>query len=235
MDTSQSIHLSQKLGEIISVFPGSAEILNRYQIDYCCGGQATLAEALEAKTLDRDLIVKELNAAYEEFTNSDSEYKDWRNEKPTVLIKHILQTHHETTKRLLSEIDPLLFKILKVHYQHHNKELLQVHRLFGALKTELQQHLVKEEEVLFPLIEEYEISQDQGILTDIHRDIKDTEEEHNAAGNILKELERITRNFCAPEGACTSFQLTYNLLNELEKDLFIHIYLENSVLFAKLH
>lgn len=225
------INENQSLGEIVSIFPDAAEIFNRYKIDYCCGGHDTLAGALDELKIDYDTIVEELNNEYEKFIKSNSEYKDWRKEKPSTLIKHIVQTHHEFTKKQLREIDILLFKVLKVHFQHHSEELLKVHKLFGTLKTELEEHLIKEEEHLFPLIEKLEITKDHSVLSEIHHVIKDTESEHDGAGNIIKELEKITRDFNAPEGACTSFILAYTKIHDLEKDLFIHIYLENSVLF----
>lgn len=228
------INKNQSLGEIVSIFPGSTETFNRYKIDYCCGGHDTLAEALEVIDLDHDEIIEELNNEYEKFIKTNSEYKDWRKEKPSILIRHIVQTHHEFTKKQLKEIDTLLFKVLKVHFKLHSEELLNVHKYFGSLKTELEEHLIKEEEHLFPLIENFETTKDESVLSKIHQVIKDTEEEHEAAGNILKELEKITRDFNAPEGACTSFKLVYTKLHDLEKDLFIHIYLENSVLFNML-
>ena len=228
------INKNQSLGEIVSIFPGAAQIFNRYKIDYCCGGHDTLAGALVAIAIENDEIIEELNNEYEKFIKSNSEYKDWRKENPSALIKHIVQTHHEFTKKQLKEIDTLLFKVLKVHFKLHSEELLKVHRYFGTLKTELEEHLIKEEENLFPLIENFEITKDDSVLSKIHQVIKDTEDEHDAAGNIIKELEKITRDFNAPEGACTSFKLVYTKLHDLEKDLFIHIYLENSVLFNML-
>ena len=228
------INGNQSLGEIVSIFPGAAETFNKYKIDYCCGGHDTLAEALKEIALENYEIIEELNTEYEKFITTNSEYKDWREEKPSILIRHILQTHHEFTKKELKEIDTLLFKVLKVHFQHHSEELLKVHKYFGILKTDLEEHLIKEEEHLFPLIENFEIINDDRVLSEIHQVIKETEEEHDAAGNILKELEKITRDFNAPEGACTSFKLVYTKLHDLEKDLFIHIYLENSVLFNML-
>lgn len=228
------INKAQKLGEIVSIFPGASEIFNKYKIDFCCGGHDTLEEALQEKTYNSEGILQELNHEYQQFIKSNSEYRDWRVEKPSILIRHILQTHHEYTKRELNEISPLLFKILKVHYKHHSEELVKVHKYFGALKTELEQHLVKEEELLFPLIESYEKTTQDSILSQIHQVIKDTEAEHDAAGDILKALEKVTRDFCAPEDACTTFKLVYAKLHGLEKDLFTHIYLENSVLFHML-
>ncbi|HEY8893075.1 MAG TPA: iron-sulfur cluster repair di-iron protein [Clostridium sp.] len=228
------INKNQSLGEIVSIFPGASEIFNRYKIDYCCGGHDTLAGALEAMKINHNEIIEELNNEYGKFIKSNSEYRDWRKEKPSALIRHIVQTHHEFTKKQLKEIDSLLFKVLKVHFKLHSEELLNVHRYFGNLKTELEEHLIKEEENLFPLIEKFEITNDNSVLSEIHQLTKDTEEEHEATGNILKELEKITRDFNAPEGACTSFKLAYTKLHDLEKDLFIHIYLENSVLFNML-
>ena len=228
------INENQSLGEIVSIFPGASQIFNRYKIDYCCGGHDTLAAALDEIALDHEKIIEELNDEYEEFIKTNSEYKDWRKEKPCTLIKHIVETHHEFTKNQLKEIDSLLLKVLKVHFKNHSEELLKVHRYFGTLKTELEEHLIKEEETLFPLIKTFEITRNASVLSEIHQIIKSTEEEHDAAGNILKELEKITRDFSAPEGACTSFKLVYTKLHDLEKDLFIHIYLENSVLFNML-
>ena len=67
------INKNQSLGEIVSIFPGSAEIFNRYKIDYCCGGHDTLAEALDEIDLDHDEIIEELNNEYEKSIKTNSE------------------------------------------------------------------------------------------------------------------------------------------------------------------
>lgn len=226
-----TINANQKLGEVVSIFPGASRIFNHVKIDYCCGGHDTLGKALREKGIDSDKFIQKLNEEYEKFMESNEEYIDWRIVKPVNLMKNILDTHHEYTKRELKEIDALLSKILKVHFSHHGEELLKVHRLFGLLKIELEEHLIKEEENLFPLIEEYELTKDENLKKEIDKFIKETENEHDEAGDILKELEKITRDFKAPEGACTSYRLAYDKIHNLEKDLFIHIYKENSVLF----
>ncbi len=50
------INKNQKLGEIVSIFPGAAEIFHGYKIDYCCGGHDTL----EAALLEKGLALKEI-------------------------------------------------------------------------------------------------------------------------------------------------------------------------------
>lgn len=226
-----TININQKLGEVVSIFPGSSRMFNDVKIDYCCGGHGTLGEALKEKGINSSEFVKKLNEEYEKFINSNEDYIDWRKEKPVDLMSNIVDTHHDYTKRELKEIDGLLSKILKVHFEHHGEELLKVHRLFGLLKIELEEHLIKEEENLFPLIEKYELTKDENVKKEIDKLIKETEDEHDKAGDILKELEKITRDFKAPEDACPSYRLTYDKIHNVEKDLFIHIYKENSVLF----
>ncbi len=226
------IESKQKLGEVVSIFPGASEIFNKYKIDYCCGGHDTLGEALKEKGLSEDKIVLELNEAYDEFIDSNSEYKDWRQENPLDIIEHIIFTHHDYTKKELKEIDGLLFKILKVHFSHHGEELLKLHRLFGNLKIELEEHLIKEEENLFPVMKKYFTSKDKTDLEEIKQFIFDTEDEHDAAGDILKEIEKLTNDFKVPEDVCNTYRMVYSKLEALEKDLFTHIYLENTVLFG---
>ena len=97
------INENQSLGEIVSIFPGATEIFNTYKIDYCCGGHYMLAGALETIGIANGRIIEELNNAYEKFIKGNSEYKDWREEKPSALITHIVKTHHEFTKNSLEK------------------------------------------------------------------------------------------------------------------------------------
>ncbi len=225
------INLQMSLGEIVSVFPGSTAVFNNYKIDYCCGGDRSLKQALEEANIDSNNFIDDLNSLYTVFKSSASSFIDVRDKKPGDLIDYILDKHHVYVKEVLQEIDDLVFKILKVHFKDHSEELLKVHSLFGTLKTELEAHLIKEEENLFPLILDYEKSKDAETLGAIKKFINDTEDEHDLAGDVLKELEVLTRDFKNPQGTCITFKRAYELLGELQKDIFNHVHLENSVLF----
>lgn len=229
-----SIDTSLSLGEIVLSFPDSVELFNMYKLDYCCGGDQKLSEAFEdlkSEGVDTEKLLEELNRKYSAFLEKKEAIRDWRRETPSDLIEHILNTHHVYTKKTLQELDDMILKILKVHFKDHSEELLVVHSLFGSLKTELEAHLIKEEEQLFPMILSYESSSDESLLSGIRKFISETESEHDAAGDILKELEEVTRDFTPPDGACTTFKRAYMTLDDLEKDIFTHIHLENSVLF----
>ena len=162
------INRDQKLGEVISIFPDASKIFNEIKLDYCCGGHDNLGEALKEKGLNVDGFVEILNDEYDKFLESNKEYKDWRKAEPMELVNHIINTHHKYTYEALKEIDVLLLKILKVHFYNHGEELLKLHKLFGNLKIELEEHLVKEEEILFPLIEDYFINKDENKRLEIN-------------------------------------------------------------------
>ena len=226
------INLKSTLGDIVSAYPNTTKIMNKYKIDYCCGGKDTLENALSNLNENSSIVVTELEEAAEATRYED--LTDWKSESLSKIIDYILDTHHTFMKETLEEINYLMFKILKVHYKANGESLLTIHKLFGNLKTELEAHLVKEEENLFPLIKEYEVSNNEDIKERILKFVFDTESEHDAAGDLFKSLEVATNEFTPPEDACTTYIRTFQLLDDLEKDTFNHIHLENSVLFPRI-
>ncbi|ELC8442320.1 iron-sulfur cluster repair di-iron protein [Clostridium perfringens] len=221
------------LGEVVTVYPAVVKKFNDMELDYCCGGSKSLDEALKEKGIDVDKFVEELNKEFKEFKFENSQYVDWREESSEALIKHIVETHHATTFRLLKEIDPLMVKVFRVHFSHGPELLMRVHKLFGQLKCELEEHLLKEEEILFPLMMKYDQTNDEKEKKEIEEDIRMIVSEHEAAGDILKELAEVTDDYKVPEWGCVSFKLLYDNLHDLEKDLFIHIHKENNILFPR--
>jgi regulator of cell morphogenesis and NO signaling len=113
-------------------------------------------------------------------------------------------------------------------------DLFRVHKLFHNLKLELEQHLIKEEAVLFSMIKEYEASHSEVLLKKIGFVVHETEDEHEAAGDILKELRTVTEDYTVPADGCATYGKTLRELQELEGDLFQHIHLENNILFVRL-
>lgn len=221
------------LGESVIIYPALIEIYNEMQLDYCCGGSESLESAFAKKNIDVDKFVDEINKEVDNFQFENSEYVDWTTKSSKELINHIVNVHHSKTFTLLKEIDPLMTKVFRVHFSHLPEVLTKVHKLFGVLKSEIEEHLVKEEEVLFPLMLKYENVKDESEKEELLENIKVITNEHEAAGDILKELEEVTNDYRAPEWACTSFKILYQKLYELEKDLFVHIHKENNILFKR--
>ena len=227
------IRKDYSLGEVVTVYPAVVKKFNDMELDYCCGGNKSLELALKEKGIDVDKFVEDLNKEFKEFKFENSQYVDWREKSSEELISHIVETHHGETFRLLKEIDPLMVKVFRVHFSHDPELLMKVHSLFGKLKCELEEHLLKEENILFPLMIKYDKAKNEKEKKEIEEDIRIIVNEHEAAGDILKELAEVTDDYKVPEWGCISFKLLYDYLHDLEKDLFIHIHKENNILFPR--
>ena len=227
-----TFNTSQSIGEIISMMPKASEVFKEYNIDFCCGGHRPLSEAIKAQKLNDREVLQKLDEAYEE-TRRFANQVDFRKMSPGELIDYIVNTHHVFVKRVLPELSELTTKILRVHGPSHS-DLFKVHKLFHNLKTELEQHLIKEEEILFPAIKEYAEKPSEELLNRINTVMKETEDEHETAGGVLKELRKVTQEYHVPEDGCSTYCKTFDKLQELEADLFQHIHLENNILFRQL-
>lgn len=226
---------TQAVGPIVAEFPQAADIFKEYRIDFCCGGDKTLTAAIKELHLNESSVLDKLNQAYATMADQNNVIAkvDWREHSLTALVDHIITTHHLYLQREMPQISEYVTKILRVHGLAHN-ELTKVHKLFHILKLELDQHLIKEEELLFPLIKEYDKNSTSELLEKIKAVTNDIESEHEQAGDIIKELRKITNDYALPSDACTSFRLAYQKLEELESDLFQHIHLENNILHPRL-
>ncbi|WP_003514396.1 iron-sulfur cluster repair di-iron protein [Acetivibrio thermocellus] len=223
--------ISQRVGEIAAIMPKASEVFREFNIDFCCGGHRTLAEVIKTENIDEQQLLKKLEDAYEE-SKYISNQTNFTEMSSTKLIDYIINTHHVFLRKTLPRLSELTTKILRVHGSNH-ESLFRVHKLFHSLKAELEQHLIKEEEILFPVIREYDANPSSELLNKISAVMKETEDEHDAAGGILKELRKVTNDYSVPEDGCNTYRRAFDKLEELEADLFRHIHLENNILFRR--
>lgn len=230
----KEINKSQKIGEIATIFPKSINVFMEYEIDFCCGGDRKLEEAILKKDIDEEELLDRLNIEYENMKKDLDKETDWKNKSMSKLIDYIINKHHSFMKKEMPITEEFLSKILKVHYEAHGEELSKLHKLFNQLKVEIEEHLIKEEELLFPLIKEYENNPSEERLQKALKVLEETESEHDIAGDILKEMRSLTNGYELPKDGCNTYQITYQKIESIEKDLFQHIHLENNILFDKL-
>ncbi|MNN49428.1 Iron-sulfur cluster repair protein ScdA [compost metagenome] len=101
------------------------------------------------------------------------------------------------------------------------------------LRSELLEHIEKEEAQVFPKMINWELGQEQIVLEKLKSAIHELEDEHTTAGDILKSLRELTQDFLPPAHACTTYRTTYARLAELEGMTFMHVHLENNILFPR--
>lgn len=216
------------IGTVVAELPKATEIFKEYSIDYCCGGHRLLADVLNEKNIPTEEIYSKLQQLAEQRKNSysgqDNNFIEMSKE---VLSAYIEDIHHSYLREALPEIAELLSSVLRAHGKNH-KELFEVYRLFGQLKADLEQHLLKEETLVFPIVGEADSK-----LKEIKELTSEIITEHEAAGDILRELRSITKDYQLPEDACVTFAKAYEKLEEMEQDLHQHIHLENNILFVQ--
>lgn len=224
----------QKVGEIVAAFPGASNLFKRHGIDFCCGGGRPLADALQQKRIAADGFLAQLEQAFEEEQRRrESPAIDWRTAPLSTLIERIVTIHHGYLKNEMPILSQFTQKIARVHAERH-PELLELSRLFHDLMSELESHMLDEEQRLFPLIAEYESTGSRVVLTKALETLDELESEHLAAGNLLVAMREITGDYRLPPDACRSYTLTFFKLDELESDMHQHIHLENNILFERL-
>mgnify|MGYP002620103983 CR=1 FL=1 len=223
---------SERVGDIVAGFPAAGNLMREYRIDFCCGGNRALSEALEERRVDKRTFLDRLNQLYREALERKTLTTDLREKSPAELIDHIVQTHHAYLRRELPLLSEFVTKILRVHGDVH-PELEALHDRFHRMKEELERHLIAEEEAVFPLIRKAGQTGAQAGGAEAAKAIGEMEDDHSAVGDLLKEMREITRDYRLPEDACRTYTLAFRKLEELESDLFEHIHLENNVLFPK--
>jgi regulator of cell morphogenesis and NO signaling len=222
------------LKDVAISHPAALRILEKYRLDYCCGGERSLAQACQEAGLDADAVQAELAQA----RTLPPEAPPWDWVSPSSLIRFILDNHHIYTRAELLRLETLLDKVMHVHGANH-PELNAVWACFLALRDELLPHLFKEETILFPYIEALEKHLHEGgpppaaCFGSIENPIAQMRHEHETAGDLLKQLRRLTQNFAPPPDACLSYRTAYQGLQAFETDLMRHIHLENNVLFPR--
>ncbi len=226
---------TDKIGDIMAHFPKAGDVFKDHGIDFCCGGNRLVGEAAKEQGVDADQLIQEIDALYEKVKKDRDEDEDWTKRSMSDLIDHIVNKHHAFLQTTLAPLGELVTKILRVHGPHHGQQLQQVHRLYHNLKMELEEHLIKEEASVFPLLVEYERTGSKELLDKAVAQIHRLEEEHAGYGNLLKELRQATDGFAVPADSCSTYQYTFQKLHELEQDTFMHVHLENNILFPGIH
>jgi regulator of cell morphogenesis and NO signaling len=234
----QKIDKETTVGEIAAKWPVVREAMERLGIDYCCGGKHTLAEAAAEKGVDLERVMAAINEAVEQGGSAEDQ-RDWTTAGLTELADYIEARHHTFMKEQLPRISTLLMKVKRAHGERHGTMLVELDDVFVGLREEIESHLMKEEQVLFPYIRQIESAVAAGQemprmhCGSIANPINQMEHEHEEAGKALAQMRILTGNYTPPPDACPTFCTLYEALEAMERDLHEHIHLENSVLFPK--
>jgi regulator of cell morphogenesis and NO signaling len=223
--------------DVATELPQSTRIFEKLKIDYCCGGNRSLTEACNSAGLEVDDLLGMLKTASIE-GKSETSAVDFQQLPITDLIEHIVNTHHVFTKDEMLRLDSLIKKVIAAHGENH-PELRTVGELFARMCADLTPHMSKEERVLFPYLSALAKAAAKKLAAPfspfgtVNNPVRMMMIEHDAVGEILRELRNVTSNYTTPPDGCISYRTLYEALEKFEKDLHQHIHLENNILFPR--
>lgn len=235
MTTTASVSapgLSASLGQLVTEQPLRARAFEALGLDYCCGGKQTLQEACAQAGLDPARVLEQIQESDQAAAQSPG--RDWSTAPLQDLVDNILSTHHAYLREAFPHIQELMAKVVRAHQENH-PELKEVADISQNLIVELNSHMMKEEHILFPLIERLIAGETP---TNFHcgsigNPIRVMEAEHDGAGDALARLRTLTSDYTPPEDACPTFRALLSELHHLEQDLHQHIHKENNILFPR--
>jgi len=222
--------------EIALEKPLTTRVFEQFKIDYCCHGDIPFEVACQ----NAGAIPEEVNDKIDHILSSSTESDGDSLSELSLsdLIDHILDRHHVFTRKEIAHLTQLMAKVASRHGDHH-KHLLELKDLFEAVCNDLQPHMEKEEQVLFPYIVDLESRQSTGRpppfppFGTVQNPIRMMTAEHEDVGDLLSEMREVTNDYKLPDGACPSFTALYHRFAEFERDLHKHIHLENNLLFPR--
>lgn len=221
----------QTIGNLVAEDYRRATVFKGHGIDFCCGGGRTLAAVCEKKELNLADIEEELRLAEQGRGEPTIQPDTWT---LSFLSDYIENHHHTYVRTSLPLLQEFTRKVARVHGVA-NPEVVEIADLVDELSTEMTAHMAKEEGILFPYVRQMEsaAAPARSPFGSIRNPIRMMEEEHDAAGNIMKRIRSLSSDFSPPEHACNTYRVAYAKLEEFEDDLHRHIHLENNVLFPK--
>ena len=216
--TNDLMARASTVGEIAANLPGATAVFRRFGMDFCCKGNVALADSARERGVDLADVERALAAL-------DSEASSGAPHESAALVDHIIARYHDTHRRELPELVQLARKVEKVHAKRSDVPR-GLADLLERMSVALQQHMTKEELILFPAMK-------QSMAAGLDMPIARMRHEHDDHGAHLRELDRLTNGITVPADACRTWQALYAGLAKLVDDLMEHIHLENNVLFPR--
>jgi regulator of cell morphogenesis and NO signaling len=224
-----------KVKDIALSNPAARQILEDAGLDYCCGGGNSLQEAcLQADTSAEET----LNRLHENNENASPDEANWMAAPLSELTRHIREKHHQYVREAVPRMQGLLEKVATKHEKNH-PEIEDIRNLFTEVGKEMIMHMQKEEQILFPYIDALDRaanahgSVEPPFFQTVKNPIYAMMKEHDAAGELVKQIRGLSSEYTPPVDACTSFKALYEGLKEFEADLHQHVHLENNILFPR--
>lgn len=213
---------TQTVADVVLDHSECAEIFQRHRIDFCCRGDLSIAAAAGARGVDVKALLGELDGAIAK--RQGDRAADPRELATPKLVAHIVATHHDYLRKTLPFVKGLATKVGRVHGDH-NPQLRELEAAVGELVEVLLPHLDEQEQALFPVLVAPEANR-----AEVTKLLEEMATEHLTVTKLLEQIRASSDDFTLPDWACNSYRTLFAEMNQLERDVFTHVHLENHVL-----
>lgn len=235
--TSHKNILDQRIGDIASRDQRKADVLIKYGLDFCCNGKQTLRNAIKSAGISSTPVTKELK------NYNDADILPSRNMyfwSIDFLCDFVVHTHHQYVRNTATMLREYGSVVVNNHQKNH-PELRGVQEVVELILKEMDSHMKKEEEDIFPAMKKLwtmyihpdKIDRHLKSVKVVEKNFVDLENEHNTVWRQINAIREMTLNYAAPADACVTYQIYLTKLKEFHEDLINHVHIENNILFPK--
>lgn len=230
-----TLQITDTIGTLAAKDYRKAEILRKIGVDFTYDGNRSLEEVSQKIGLTVEQLEMALNQSNESKRRTDKEFNTWTVD---ALIDYIINVHHHLAK----ENAVIIYDLAqKVSYQRsgYHPELSKLAAGLFLFFDDFLIHLKVEEQILFPVIKQltkmknYTGKNNLTAFSSIKKTIQILQKEHLASAKDLKAFRKLTNEYMTPPDACGAHKLLIEKMKEFENDLFMHVHLENNILFPK--
>ncbi|GLX79216.1 iron-sulfur cluster repair protein YtfE [Thalassotalea insulae] len=213
-------YLNWPVSKIAAEVPGASNIFFQYKVNFCRDNEQTLAQALSQHNLEPTEFISELMALEPDISTTD-----WQALNNDKLIEQILLRFHQVHRQQLSELQALAQQVENVHSDHPLCPKGLAKHLHD-IAIELEQHMQKEEMILFPMLA-------QNANAAVFGPISVMKAEHHDHFSEIEKIYQLCHTLLPHQGACNTWQSLYQGLQQFISDLNLHIHIENNILFKR--
>jgi len=223
----------ETIGEIVARNYSKAIVFKTLGIDFSCGGNLTVAVACKQHGLAEEEVLRQLNNVIGQPDAPDMDFQSW---DIGFMCEYMVQLHHLYLKNNTPFIRELSQKLSNTYGEMH-KEIVRVNEIFEHTSNLLMFNITKEEQSVFPYIIALNNAYRHGSIikeaSPVSILIYLVEAEHEKVAENFRELRSLTNNYLLPPYVPHSYGILYKMLQEYEDDVYLHLHLENNILYPK--
>ena len=220
--------LEQELGVIAVELPGSGAVFEKLGLDYCVFGKLKLMEACA----EHGILVEEVLGLLRDVPEPVGH--NWLRESSlSVMVDHILQEFHEPAFRQIEILEDQMVAA-RTQFALSVPALSSLHQLLLHHLRGFRNHMLREEQQLFPLLCEIDPVANPNVLPmrfgTLSAAMRTLEDDHGETERFLNSLSRVTNCFTAPSHTNGGLDALYGGLCDFASDMRRHINFENYIL-----